>query len=134
MNKICDLHTHTTASDGQYTPAQLVRLAKDRGIEVLAVTDHDTVAGVDEAMAAGEKLGLRVIRGVELSALCGVGRDDLGLYERGKMTPRPGTVEKVSPLEQNRHMRQRRAVVLEQLLLEAVKAFPAVQRGPAGHD
>ena len=64
-----DLHTHTTASDGQYTPAELVRLAKQRGIQVLAVTDHDTIAGVDEAMSAGEALGLRVIRGVELSAI-----------------------------------------------------------------
>lgn len=65
---LCDLHTHTTASDGQYTPAELVRLAKERGLSVLAVTDHDTIAGVDEAMEAGEALGLRVIRGVELSA------------------------------------------------------------------
>lgn len=65
---LCDLHTHTTASDGQYAPAELVRLAKDRGLSVLAVTDHDTIAGVDEAIGAGEALGLRVIRGVELSA------------------------------------------------------------------
>lgn len=65
---IVDLHTHTTASDGQYTPTELVRLAKQYGIQVLAVTDHDTVAGVDEAVSAGETLGLQVIRGVELSA------------------------------------------------------------------
>ena len=44
---LCDLHTHTTASDGQYTPAELVRLAKEKGLSVLAVTDHDTIAGVD---------------------------------------------------------------------------------------
>jgi hypothetical protein len=68
MSCLADLHTHTTASDGQYTPAQLVRLAKDHGLSVLAVTDHDTIAGMDEAIAAGETLGLRVIRGVELSA------------------------------------------------------------------
>lgn len=65
---LCDLHTHTTASDGQYTPAELVQLAKEKGLSVLAVTDHDTIAGVDEAMEAGKALGLRVIRGVELSA------------------------------------------------------------------
>ena len=65
---LCDLHTHTTASDGQYAPEELVRLAKARGLQALAVTDHDTIAGVDKAMAAGEALGLRVIRGVELSA------------------------------------------------------------------
>ncbi len=68
MSALCDLHTHTTASDGQYTPAQLARLAKTRGLSVLGVTDHDTIAGVDEARRAGEALGLRVIRGVELSA------------------------------------------------------------------
>lgn len=68
MSMISDLHTHTTASDGQYTPTELVRLAKEHGIQVLAVTDHDTIAGADEAAAAGDALGLQVIRGVELSA------------------------------------------------------------------
>ncbi len=68
MSGLCDLHTHTAASDGQYAPAQLVRLAKDRGLSVLAVTDHDTIAGVEEAQQAGSALGLSVIRGVELSA------------------------------------------------------------------
>ena len=65
---LCDLHTHTTASDGQYTPGELVRLAKERGLQALAVTDHDTIAGVAEAQRAGSALGLTVIRGVELSA------------------------------------------------------------------
>ena len=65
---LCDLHTHTTASDGQYTPTELVGLAKNRRLSVLAVTDHDTIAGVNEAQRAGEALGLTVIRGVELSA------------------------------------------------------------------
>ena len=68
MSALCDLHTHTTASDGQYTPAELVGLAKRRGLALLAVTDHDTIAGVDEAAEAGEALDLKVIRGVELSA------------------------------------------------------------------
>ena len=63
-----DLHTHTTASDGQYTPAELVHLTKQHGIQVLAVTDHDTISGVNEAQRAGDTLGLQVIRGVELSA------------------------------------------------------------------
>jgi len=68
MSFWADLHTHTTASDGQYTPTELAGLAKERGLEVLAVTDHDTIAGVEEARRAGKALGLRVIRGVELSA------------------------------------------------------------------
>lgn len=68
MKGACDLHTHTTASDGQYTPSELAGLAKGRGLSILAVTDHDTIAGVNEAQHAGDALGLRVIRGVELSA------------------------------------------------------------------
>lgn len=68
MKQACDLHTHTTASDGQYSPAELVRLAKRRGLSVLAVTDHDTIAGVAEAQRAGSEVGVTVIRGVELSA------------------------------------------------------------------
>ena len=65
---IADLHTHSTASDGQYRPAELVQLARDRGVELLALTDHDTLDGLDEAAQAGAALGLRILRGVELSA------------------------------------------------------------------
>lgn len=63
-----DLHTHSTASDGQYTPRELAGLAKARGIEVLALTDHDTLDGLDEALEAGDALGLQILRGVELGA------------------------------------------------------------------
>lgn len=63
---IVDLHTHSTASDGQYAPAELVRRAKDRGIQVLALTDHDSLEGLPEALDAGAALGLTVLRGVEL--------------------------------------------------------------------
>lgn len=63
-----DLHTHTTASDGQYTPEALAGLAARRGIEVLAVTDHDTVEGLERAVRAGAGEGVQVVRGVELSA------------------------------------------------------------------
>ena len=68
MECMADLHTHSTASDGQYTPSELVKLAKECGIEVMALTDHDTIDGVDEAQRAGDALGIQVIRGVELSA------------------------------------------------------------------
>lgn len=63
-----DLHTHSTASDGQYAPARLVGMAKERGIEVLALTDHDTIDGLAEAIQAGKRCELHVIPGVELSA------------------------------------------------------------------
>jgi hypothetical protein len=62
-----DLHAHTTASDGSLTPAELVRLARDSGLAAVAVTDHDTVDGVAEGLAAGRELGFEVVPGVELS-------------------------------------------------------------------
>lgn len=63
-----DLHTHSTASDGQFAPEQVVELAKQAGVEVLALTDHDTVSGVPAAVEAGKELGIQVIPGIELSA------------------------------------------------------------------
>lgn len=63
-----DLHTHSTASDGQFHPDQVVELAKQAGVEVLALTDHDTVGGVLAAVEAGKELGIQVIPGIELSA------------------------------------------------------------------
>lgn len=62
-----DLHCHSTASDGLLTPAALLERAHARGIGVLALTDHDTVAGLAEARAAATRLGVELIDGIELS-------------------------------------------------------------------
>ncbi|MEZ4521038.1 MAG: PHP domain-containing protein [Thermomicrobiales bacterium] len=62
-----DLHTHSTASDGMDSPAALVSLASERGVSVLALTDHDTVGGVAEASDAASVAGLEFIPGVEFS-------------------------------------------------------------------
>jgi predicted metal-dependent phosphoesterase TrpH len=62
-----DLHTHTTASDGLLSPAGLVELASQRGIAVLGVTDHDTLAGLGEASQAATEAGVELVPGVELS-------------------------------------------------------------------
>jgi predicted metal-dependent phosphoesterase TrpH len=62
-----DLHTHSSVSDGTDAPAQLVHKAQAAGLDVVALTDHDTFDGLDEAAAAGEQLGIRVVRGMELS-------------------------------------------------------------------
>jgi hypothetical protein len=62
-----DLHTHSTASDGTLSPAELVRKAKDIGLRALALTDHDTAGGLEEASRAGKGCGLEVIPGCELS-------------------------------------------------------------------
>ncbi|MGI6130390.1 MAG: PHP domain-containing protein [Bacillota bacterium] len=62
-----DLHCHTTASDGTFTPGELVEEARRRGLVAIAVTDHDSVAGIDEAMAGGAAIGVEIVPGLELS-------------------------------------------------------------------
>jgi predicted metal-dependent phosphoesterase TrpH len=66
-----DLHSHSTASDGLVEPAAVVEAAHRAGLVALALTDHDTVAGVAAAREAGERLGVRVVAGAELSAHVG---------------------------------------------------------------
>ena len=63
-----DLHTHSSASDGTQTPAQVVQAAADAGLDVVAITDHDTTAGWDEAAAAARAAGIALVRGTEVSA------------------------------------------------------------------
>lgn len=62
-----DLHNHTTASDGEYSPTELVVKAKELGLTAVGVTDHDTLNALDEALAAGEAVGVQVVPGVEVS-------------------------------------------------------------------
>lgn len=107
MTVIADLHTHSAASDGQYTPAELIQLAKERGIEVLALTDHDTLDGLEEAVRAGEKLGLRVLRGVELGA-----REHRSLHILGYSfsMEAPGLGKLCSELKRGRNERKYRII------------------------
>lgn len=64
----CDLHLHSTCSDGTLTPEQLMRRAHENGVRVLALTDHDTTSGVMDAMQLGVQMGIRVIPGIEVSS------------------------------------------------------------------
>jgi predicted metal-dependent phosphoesterase TrpH len=66
-----DLHIHTTASDGDFSPEQVVEMAVRAGLGTIAITDHNTLGGVEEAMRAGIEHGLAVISGVEISANLG---------------------------------------------------------------
>ncbi len=70
-DRFVDLHMHSLASDGACSPADVVETARSVGLAAIALTDHDTLAGLPEAVAAGERLGVRVISGVELSAMDG---------------------------------------------------------------
>jgi 3',5'-nucleoside bisphosphate phosphatase len=65
---VIDLHSHTTASDGQHSPDELFALAKEAGVTTLAVTDHDTVAGLGACQLAAARLGLTLVPGIEVSA------------------------------------------------------------------
>ncbi len=76
-----DLHTHSTASDGSRTPADVARAASAAGLTAVALTDHDTLDGLPEARAAAAELGIRLIDGIELSAMEeGVETHMLGLH------------------------------------------------------
>jgi predicted metal-dependent phosphoesterase TrpH len=63
-----DLHLHTTASDGVRSPSNLVNYAKEKGLRAIAITDHDTIEGLEEAMAEGRRINFEVIPGIEISA------------------------------------------------------------------
>ena len=63
-----DLHVHSNASDGTFSPSQVVELAKNAGLDAFALTDHDTTAGVPEALEKGRDLNIEVITGIEVSS------------------------------------------------------------------
>ena len=103
-----DLHLHTTASDGVLTPSGIVHYAKERELEAIAVTDHDTINGNGEALDEGEKLGIEVIPGVEISAQFDLGSMHiLGYFiDIGNRTLN----EKLSLLQETRAQRNPRMV------------------------
>ena len=79
-----DLHSHTTASDGTFTPTQLIEEARNRHLSVLAITDHDTFAGYDEACLALAARDLELVCGIELSVkLHGKSVHVLGYFPQG---------------------------------------------------
>lgn len=67
MKQNFDFHVHTNASDGSYYPGELIKKAKQEGIKTIAITDHDTVSGIEEALQVGKEFGINVIPGVEIS-------------------------------------------------------------------
>jgi predicted metal-dependent phosphoesterase TrpH len=107
-----DLHMHSTASDGSRAPVDVVRAAARAKLGAIALTDHDTVAGLPEAQYAGQELGVRVIAGVELSAVEGDTETHLlGLHLRDT-----SVLERA--LTELRDMRERRAQRIVERLAE----------------
>lgn len=64
---VADLHNHSTASDGEYSPSELVSKAKEIGLQAIGLTDHDSIAGLDEAVNRGHAIDIQVIPGIELT-------------------------------------------------------------------
>ena len=67
MDKLCDLHTHSNYSDGTFSPAQLIQAAEEAGLSAVALTDHNTVAGLPDFLAAAESTPVEAVPGIEFS-------------------------------------------------------------------
>ncbi len=100
-----DLHTHTTASDGSMAPAELIRYAYDKGLAAVAVTDHDTVGAVEQAIEEGKKIGIEVIAGVEISVDFSSELHLLGYFLDGDYEPMLKTLEELRIRREQRNYR-----------------------------
>ncbi|PZO58610.1 MAG: phosphatase [Phormidesmis priestleyi] len=97
-----ELHSHTTCSDGSLTPSELVKFAAEKGVRALAITDHDTMAGWDEAISTASPLGLEIVPGLELSTVYNErSMHILGFY--------PDAEKLLEPLQERVEGRKRRA-------------------------
>lgn len=103
-----DLHTHTTASDGTESPAELVAAAGEAGLDVVAITDHDTTAGWDEAAEAVAHTGLALVRGIEVSC----DHEDISLHLLGYLHDpgHPGLIGEIEKARESRETRAQRIV------------------------
>ncbi|MGN0135103.1 PHP domain-containing protein [Anaerotignum sp.] len=106
---IIDLHTHSTYSDGTYTPAKLVELAKKIGLSALALTDHDTIDGLEEFQAAGKALGMETIPGIEFAALWEHHhRPEIHIVGLGLCPSHPVLWERMKDIRQSRDIRNKK--------------------------
>lgn len=97
MNTI-DLQIQSTASDGKHSPRELVEMAKSNGLKAIALTDHDTIGGVEEALLAGRERGVRVIPGIEMS----VEEHDAHILGYGLDYKNPALLKELEKFQQGR--------------------------------
>jgi 3',5'-nucleoside bisphosphate phosphatase len=95
-----DLHTHSLISDGTDTPGELVRKARAVGLDVVGLTDHDTFDGLDEAVAEAERVGIHVVRGMELS--CSRHGDSVHVLAYGADPASPGLAAEMARVRDGR--------------------------------
>ena len=126
---IADLHNHSTVSDGEYTPAELVRQAHNIGLKAIALTDHDSIAGLDEAVDAAQRSGITVIPGVEVSLRFRrpffVGTLHLLLYFSKTLLKNTGFREELNSI-----VRQGRGITLVRSRIDAIN----LEFGPKGRE
>lgn len=99
-----DLHVHTTASDGTHSPAEIVQRAARRGVKILGIADHDTLAGIPAAQAAGQTHGVTVIPAIEFSTRHDRAKQFVGIHILGYFidSAAPGLIKIVEQVQQGR--------------------------------
>jgi predicted metal-dependent phosphoesterase TrpH len=102
-DRLIDLHTHTTASDGSMTPEELVRHAYEKGLAAIAITDHDAMDGIEQALDEGRKLGIEVIAGVEISVDFDPEMHLLGYFLNGHYEPILKSLEELRLMREHRN-------------------------------
>lgn len=125
-----DLHLHTTHSDGSFTPTEVINLAWKAGVTALAITDHDITTGILEATTAGEKHGIDVIPGIEISSILG----DSELHILGYFLDYQDTRlnERLARLRESRHRRNPK--IIERLQAAGIEITYEEVRTLAGTD
>lgn len=128
-----DLHVHTTASDGQYTPTQIIEMAAQKEFKAIAITDHDTLAGIPEAKIAAEKHKITLIPGTELNI--NTRRGEFHLLGLGIKNESSSIKTVLEDLQKNRILRNEQIIEKMQnagidITLEEVQnAFPNTEIG-----
>jgi 3',5'-nucleoside bisphosphate phosphatase len=126
---IIDLHTHSNCSDGSLTPTELVRRAANAGVHVLALTDHDTIAGLQEAQREADRSGIRIVPGAEISASwCAQAIHVLGLWIDPSS---PHLQERLNSQAERRRVRMHKiCAALSKLSLPGEELLAAVEAQP----
>ncbi len=129
MNRV-DLHLHTTHSDGSCTPSEVIGLAHQAGVTALAITDHDIMTGVAEAITAGNGYGIEVIPGVEISSV--IGQSELHILGYFLDWQDPALNERFTSLRASRH--RRNPQIIERLQALGIDISYEEVRALAGSD
>jgi len=125
MNGFVDLHLHTTRSDGSMSPSEIVAYAKAKGLRAIAITDHDTASGNEEAILEGKRTGIEVIPGVELSICFPHGE----LHMLGYFIDYDSPALHTTLLELREHRKRRNPLIIQKLADLGLRLnLPEIQR------